>query len=430
MQTLSAPAWAVPMAKACSTKRRIGIRDVNALEPGELVWDSTVTGFFARRQRSEAITYGVKYRTATGEQRWATIGRHGAPWTPDLARAEARRIMGEVAHGSDPSRERQGQRTATTVAELCADYMAAAEAGRLPTRRGGTKRASTLASDRSRISSHILPLLGDRKAVSVTQDDIETFMHEVTDGKAARKQKLGKHAVSNVRGGSGAAARTIGLLGAIFAYGMRRKVCTINPVRGVIRPSDGRRNRRLSTDEYAALAAGLKKDGTWPHALAAMRFLALTGWRSGEVTGLRWRELDFARRTAHLGDTKTGDSMRPLSTQAVAILEHQRGVVQVTGGDALVFPAARSAGRMSGFPGMFAAVAKAGGLPEDITPHVLRHSFASTAADIGFSEPTIAALLGHKGGGITRRYIHSADAVLLTAADSVADEITRMLGNR
>lgn len=417
------------MPKDDSTKRRIGIRDVNALAPGEVIWDSAVTGFFARRQKSEAISYGVKYRTAAGEQRWATIGRHGAPWTPDQARVEARRIMGVVAQGGDPSRERQGQRAAMTVSELCASYLDAAEGGRLPIRQGGTKRASTLATDRSRINAQILPLLGDRKAASITQDDVETFMHEVIDGKAARKQKLGKHAVSNVRGGSGAAARTLGLLGAIFAYGERRKVCTTNPVRGVIRPRDGRRSRRLSAEEYAALAAAVKKNGTWPHALSAIRFLALTGWRTGEVTGLRWREVDLARRTAHLGDTKTGDSMRPLSAQAAAILEHQREVVQATGGDALVFPAARSAGRMSGFPGMFAAVAKAGGLSEDITPHVLRHSFASTAADLGLSEPTIAALLGHKGGGITRRYIHSADAVLLAAADSVASEIARMMGS-
>jgi integrase len=31
-------------------------------------------------------------------------------------------------------------------------------------------------------------------------------------------------------------------------------------------------------------------------------------------------------------------------------------------------------------------------LPADITPHVLRHSFASLAADLGYNEPTIASL--------------------------------------
>jgi integrase len=67
-------------------------------------------------------------------------------------------------------------------------------------------------------------------------------------------------------------------------------------------------------------------------------------------------------------------------------------------------------------------------LPADVTPHVLRHSFASLAADLGYSEPTIAALVGHAGRSITSRYVHSADAVLLAAADAVADKTAELMG--
>ena len=42
------------------------------------------------------------------------------------------------------------------------------------------------------------------------------------------------------------------------------------------------------------------------------KFLALTGWRRGEVLGLKWTEIDLTTRTARLADTKTGFSMRPL----------------------------------------------------------------------------------------------------------------------
>ena len=66
-----------------------------------------------------------------------------------------------------------------------------------------------------------------------------------------------------------------------------------------------------------------------------------------------------------------------------------------------------------GYRKMWLRIAKLGGLPADITPHVLRHSFASLAADLGYNEPTIASLLGHKTHSITSRYVHSADAVLL-----------------
>ena len=56
----------------------------------------------------------------------------------------------------------------------------------------------------------------------------------------------------------------------------------------------------------------------WAPALAAVRFLAVTGWRSGEALTLRWAEVDLARRTAHLVRTKTGASTRALSEQACA----------------------------------------------------------------------------------------------------------------
>ena len=84
-------------------------------------------------------------------------------------------------------------------------------------------------------------------------------------------------------------------------------------------------------------------------------------------------------------------------------------------------------GIMSGFPKIWASIVRRGGLPSDLTPHVLRHSFASLAADLGFSEPTIAALIGHASHSVTSRYVHSADAVLLAAADTVAKRIALLM---
>ena len=63
---------------------------------------------------------------------------------------------------------------------------------------------------------------------------------------------------------------------------------------------------------------------------------------------------------------------------------------------------------------------------EDVTPHTLRHTFASVAGDLGFSELTIAALLGHSAHGVTQRYIH-IDEALRMAADRVSEEMTDIL---
>jgi integrase len=133
--------------------------------------------------------------------------------------------------------------------------------------------------------------------------------------------------------------------------------------------------------------------------------------------------VDLARRTARLMDTKTGESLRPLSAAACDVLRAQGPGAA----DALVFPPSRGDGIMTGFPGLFERIAKAGGLPADVTPHVLRHSFASLANDLGYSEATIGMLIGHKGtGSTTRGYIHLGDA-LTAAADRIAATIVRKL---
>jgi hypothetical protein len=109
---------------------RIGQRDIKALGPDQTIWDSGVSGFGVRRQRSDARMYFIFYRTAEGRQRWHTIGRHGAPWTPELARNEAVKILGQVAEGNDPAADKQSKRKAATVSELCNLYLA--DAGSRP----------------------------------------------------------------------------------------------------------------------------------------------------------------------------------------------------------------------------------------------------------------------------------------------------------
>ena len=405
-------------------------KTVEALPPDSTIWDTgkgAVSGFGARRQKGDAVAYVVKYRTADGRQRWVTIGRHGSPWTPDLARVEALRLLAEVVKGGDPARAKKEARTAATVSELCDLYLDGCYAGRILTRQQMPKKSSTLAGDKARVERHIRPLLGSLKIAAVTRADIERFRDKVGEGATKALVKTGKHGLARVTGGRGTATRAMGMLGAMFSFAVRRGLRADNPVHGVERHAYARRQRRVSDTEYAALGNALRSmpKATWPIAVAATKFLALTGWRLGEMLGLRWNEVDLATRTARLVDTKTGYSIRPLSQAACDLLR------QLPHGGELVFPASRGSDKpMIGFRKVWLRIADQAGLPAEVTPHILRHSLASVAADLGYSELTIAALLGHRKASMTSRYAHHADAVLLQAADAVSDRIAELMGYR
>lgn len=389
-----------------SSAKKIGIREVQTLEPNSTVWDGgtgAVPGFGARRQRGDVVSFILTYRV-NGRQRLYTIGKFGA-LKPEEARREAQRLLAEVRGGRDPAEARNKRRDAVTMADLCDRYAEACQTGFVKTRSGASKKAATLATDKVRLA-HIKARLGNLPVAAVSRQDVEQFQQALIKDKAG-------------------ARRTMGTLGGLMSYAVRLELRPDSPVKGILRPSEGSRKRRLEAEEYAAFAKALRRSTAPIHAVLAMRFILLTGWRRAEVLNLEWSHLKFEDRTAKLPDTKTGESIRPLSNAAIALL---RSVPKIEG-KKFVFPALRTDQPMIGnFAAAFRSVLKLAQLPDDISPHVLRHSLASLAADLEYSDSTIAVLIGHKIGTITSRYIHRADAVLLAAADAVANKTLELMG--
>ena len=386
-------------------------------------WERELRGFGIRVKPSGVASYLIQYRNTEGRTRRLVLARVGT-LAPEQARGMAREKLAAVAKGADPSQERNAEKTAMTVKELCEHYLASGEKGLILGKGKKPKKASTLATDRSRINRHILPLLGHRKLKNLTRADLAQFVRDVTVGKTAADEKTGFRGRSIVKGGAGAAARTLGLLGGILSYAENELgVISQNPRRGVSRQADGKRNRRMTRADYAALGSALvaaEADGENRAAINAVRLLAYTGCRRGEVVSLKWSEVDLAGQCLRLSETKEGASIRPLGSPACDLLRS----LDRTG--AYVLPGRDGGKPYGGLPKAFKRLAAKAQL-DWLTPHLLRHSFASVADERGFTEPTIAAMLGHSSGSVTRRYIHKLDGVLISAADNVAREIQRQM---
>src|ERR1700735_2625677 len=140
-----------------SYRVRIGLKEIQAMQPNTILWDLEVRGFLARRQHSDIVTFSVVYRTKENVQRWQKLERFPI-LTPHLARQEAIRILRAKALGQDPAGEKMALRSGPTLAELWDEYEA----------RDNGKKASTIRTDKSKIKQHIKPKLGKLKVAAVT----------------------------------------------------------------------------------------------------------------------------------------------------------------------------------------------------------------------------------------------------------------------
>ncbi len=392
------------------------------------IWDTELKGFGVKIAKGGRKTYVCQYRTPggrAGESRRLSIGAHGAPWTVELARLEAKKILGRAANSEDPAGDKQDLKRQLTVARLCDQYLAHGCA---------TKKASTLATDKGRIERHIKPLLGHKRVPEVTRADIKRFLQDVALGKTATDIKTTLHGRAIVRGGKGTATRTVGLLGGIFSYAVDCGMIETNPVVGIKRFPDKKGNRYLNQTEFAALGAAIRQarlTGENPTALAILELLIFTGARKGEIEALRWSEIDFDTSCLKLGDSKTGQKTIAINAAALRLLQAlvPAAGLKAISKDDFIFPAYRGEGYYKSTPKIWERVRASAGL-RDVRLHDLRHSFASIAVSMGASLPMIGALLGHADSATTQRYAHLHDDPLRAASEVIGNQIAAAINSQ
>src|SRR5437762_9158584 len=295
---------------------KITKRSVDALRPAAdaseaVIWDTEVKGFGVRSQRGGSKSYIVHYRTGTGRGaplRKLTIGKHGAPWTPETARKEARRLLGLVEGGADPAAAKIARREAPTVADLVERFFAEHVQAK--------RKASTGLVYRQLLDRVVLPALGKRKVVDITRADVAKFHH---DNRAAPYQANLMRAMLSK------------MFNLAEVWGLRPDGS--NPCRHVEKFRERKRERMLSPAELARLGDALAAFEGSPYAVAAVKLLVFTGASRGEVLSLRWEWIDFGRGEAKLPGSKSGAKTRhplPAPPQRLTAFPSLDGTPHVT----------------------------------------------------------------------------------------------------
>jgi len=410
-----------------------------------LLFDSELAGFGVRVTPG-ARTFFVQYRAGTGRsapKRRLSLGQYGA-LTLEQARSLAKGVLADVAKGHDPAATRSASKDAPTVSAFGVDYLAEVR----------SRRKETTAREYGRLwSKHIVPAMGSRRLADVQPADV------------ARLHRAMRSTPYN-------ANRTLAVLGSFFGYAERQGVRPrhSNPAHEIEPYKEQSRERFLTPAEVARLGESLnraetkglpvpdvlrkqkhglssarrakitgRKRGPYkrrkepvqvhpsnPFAVAAIRFLLLTGWREQEALKLRWIDLNLDRGTATLPDTKSGRSQRVIGAPARLLLSDLPRVE----GSPFVFPGASAVRPLATLTRVWFAARHAAKL-DDVRLHDLRHSFASVSASSGGSLLLIGKLLGHHDPSTTAKYAHLLDDPIREAADTASNTLSSWLaGNR
>lgn len=364
----------------------------------EFYWDTSLPGFGLRVYRSGRKVFVAQYRNAGGQTKRVTLGRYGTI-TLDTARKNAKLVMSDVAAGQDPSDLKRRGRIAPDMNTLFDDY--------LTFHAKPHKRTASVKEDERLWASAAKSKIGGIKVDAVLRRDIESILR----GLASTPYQ---------------ANRVRALLSKMFSLAVGWSMRTDNPMTGIPKHPEESRTRWLTADELKSLFSALN---LYPGQTAAdaVRFIALTGARRGEVLKARWSEFDltagtWTRPSAHTKQKR--DSRIPLSPQAIALLKARHDPQREND---LVFPGRNGAPRSD--LNRVWRHCKTHAKLHDVRLHDLRHTFASHLVSAGESLVIVGSLLGHTQSATTMRYAHIADAAQRKATDRIGDLIEQSVSS-
>jgi len=384
------------MATANITKRAVDAAKARSVD--SYLWDRELHGFGLKVTPAGSKVYLVQYQLGgrKGRTRRVTIGRHGQ-LTPTAARAEAKRLLGEIATGRDPANERDKVKGGKSLAVVLEQFMAEHVRPKL--------KARTATEYQRTARLHILPRLGRRLLGELKRQDIAKLHHELS-------------------GTPYQANRTLALLSRFLGWAEKHGLRPdgSNPCRYVEKYREGRRERFLSQAELSRLGDALREaeqDKTCsPWIIAAIRLLTLTGARRNEILTLQWDHVSEEHGCLMLPDSKTGRKAVRLSPPALAVLHE----IPRLEGNPYVICGEKAGRHLVNVEKPWRRIRKTAKL-DDVRLHDLRHSFASVAASGGQSLVVIGKLLGHSQPATTARYAHLADDPVKAASDAVGRHI-------
>ena len=349
-------------------------------------------GGIVERQTAHGVSYALRFR-AFGQRQFVHLGYEPAVTRADAER-ELRYVVEQVARGEwkPPAEVEPPPPSMPTFHEFASEWYARREQTGL--------RPRTLEHLRWCLTDHLLPTFRTFPLDRINAEEIDSF--------SARKRRAGLSASS--------CNRLVQVLAAVLEDAVEYGLIGRNPAAGKRRRLKANKPQRTYLDRADHIAALLDAAGELDrerpgkaYRRALIATLALAGLRIGEALDLRWRDVELANGRIVVCRSKTAAGERtvdllPLLRDELAMLAAARRADDLT---AFVF--GTSTGRRRTASNARRRVfktaveranerlAKRGiePLPERVTPHSLRRTFASLLYALGDTPPRVMAQMGH-----------------------------------
>jgi integrase len=314
-------------------------------------------------------TFMLMYRHR-GRSRRLTLGRYPVLSLAD-ARDKATAALRQVSGGADPMLEAEKRDDASYQFDAVVDDYVARHCK-------VHNKPSTARESERELKKHFVAEWGKRDIRDIQPAHINKVIDKLMDN-----------------GTPSEANHALGVIKTFFRWCVDRDKLTVSPCLKVRKPAKKvSRSRILSDDELVRVWRSFEAEG-YPFGYMG-KLLVLTGQRRGEVTEMRWAQIDDKRKTWTIPATlakNNREHVLPLSDAAIAIL---RSVPRLS--DERVFPARNNdTNAISGFTRAKLRFDKLSGVAE-WTIHDLRRTVATGLAQLGVAPHVIERVLNHISG--------------------------------
>lgn len=333
------------------------------------VWDERIPGFGLRVSKTGTKTFMLMYRHR-GRARRMTLGRFPVLSLAD-ARDKASAALRQVSGGSDPSLEAEKRNDASYQFDAVVDDYVLRHC------KVHNKPSTARESERS-LKKHFVSQWRKRDIRDIQPAHINEIIDSLMD-----------------KGTPSEANHALGVIKTLFRWCVDRDMLEVSPCLKVRKPGKlVSRSRVLTDDELVRVWRSFEAEG-YPFGYMG-KLLVLTGQRRGEVTEMRWNQIDDKRKTWTIPATlakNNREHVLPLSDAAMVIL---RSVPRLS--DERVFPARNNdTNAISGFTRAKLRFDKLSGVSE-WTIHDIRRTVATGLAQLGVAPHVIERVLNHISG--------------------------------